>query len=302
MQRKQHIDAFGATVLIGFSLLMALNQVVIKVTNDGFQPVFFAGLRSAGAILCIALWIRWQGRGLSIRPDLWPSALLIGTMFAIEFIFVFMALDLTSVARASVIFYTMPVWLALAGHFLLPGERLTPTKSIGLGLAVIGVSWAIFDRSGPAEEASLTGDLLALAGSLSWAGIALCARATPFREVRPELQMFYQVLISAPILLLASLFFGPLIRALEPVHLLGLTFQIVIVVSAGFVVWMWLLSVYPAANVASFSFLSPVLGVLLGWALLGETISVSILGALCCVGLGIILVNRPPRDQVPQKV
>ncbi|NNK78938.1 MAG: DMT family transporter, partial [Litoreibacter sp.] len=207
-----------------------------------------------------------------------------------------------SVARASVIFYTMPVWLALAGHFILPGERLTPMKCLGLACAVVGVAWAILDRSGPAGEASLTGDLLALAGSLSWAGIALCARATPFREVRPELQMFYQVLISAPVLLFASLFFGPLIRELEPAHFLGLGFQIVIVVSAGFIIWMWLLSVYPAANVASFSFLSPVLGVLLGWALLGETIGISILGALCCVGVGIVLVNRPTRDQVPQKV
>ena len=45
----------------GFALLLAFNQVVIKVTNGGFQPVFFAGLRSAGAVVCIWLWLRWRG-------------------------------------------------------------------------------------------------------------------------------------------------------------------------------------------------------------------------------------------------
>ena len=39
-----------------------------------------------------------------------------GMLFAGEFMFLFTALDLTTVARASVIFYTMPLWLALIGH------------------------------------------------------------------------------------------------------------------------------------------------------------------------------------------
>jgi drug/metabolite transporter (DMT)-like permease len=33
----------------------------------------------------------------------------------------------------------MPIWLALAAHVLIPGERLTRLKSIGLALAFAGV-------------------------------------------------------------------------------------------------------------------------------------------------------------------
>ena len=87
---------------------------------------------------------------------------------------------------------------------------------------------------------------------------------------------------------------------LQPVHLWGLAFQIVVVVMLGFVFWLWLLSVYPAASVAAFSFLGPVFGVFFGWALLGEEIGFPVLIALVCVAAGLFLINRPA--QVPQKV
>ena len=82
---------------------------------------------------------------------------------------------------------------------------------------------------------------------------------------------------SAPILFLAAPFFGPFIRDLEPIHLWGLAFQIIVVVTLGFAFWLWLLSIYPAASVAAFSFLSPVFGVLFGWALLDEKVGVPII-------------------------
>lgn len=303
MQRKDHIDAFGAAALIAFSGLLGFNQVVIKIVNEGMQPVFWAGLRSAGAVLVLGLWMTARGRRPRIAPGTAWAGLLIGAVFSVEFVFLFLALDLTTVTRTSVIFYSMPVWLALAGHFLLPGERITPRKALGLALALAGVAWAIVDRGGPGgQAASLAGDLCALGAAFGWAGIALCARATPLSRVTPEMQLFWQVTVSTPVLLALSPLFGPLVRDLAPVHLWGLGFQIVVIVSFGFVSWLWLLSRYPAAGVASFSFLTPVFGVALGWALLGEPVGPSVLGALVLVAAGIVLINRPARVQVPQNV
>jgi len=51
MERKDRIDALGGAVLLGFSLLVGLNQVLIKLVNAGMSPVFQAGLRSACAFL-----------------------------------------------------------------------------------------------------------------------------------------------------------------------------------------------------------------------------------------------------------
>ncbi|TCO70472.1 DMT family transporter [Rhodovulum euryhalinum] len=302
MERKDHIDAFGVAALIAFSGLLGFNQVVIKVVNEGLQPVFWAGLRSAGAVLVLGLWMTARGRPPRIAPGTVWAGLLIGAVFSVEFVFLFLALDLTTVTRTSVIFYSMPVWLALAGHVLLPGERITRRKALGLALAFAGVAWAIVDRGGPGGQASLAGDLCALGAAFGWAGIALCARATPLNRVAPEMQLFWQVTVSAPILLALSPLFGPPVRELAPVHLWGLGFQIVVIVSFGFVSWLWLLSRYPASGVASFSFLTPVFGVALGWALLGEHVGPSVLGALVLVAAGIVLINRPARAQVPQNV
>ncbi len=295
MERKSQIDLFGAVALTGFALLLAFNQVVIKVTNGGLQPVFFAGVRSAGAVICIWLWLRWRGIPLRFEPGTRLAGAIVGIVFAFEFLCLFVALDLTAVSRASVIFYSMPVWLALMAHFFMPDDKITPLKALGLGLAVAGVAWAILSRDD--ATGSIWGDLAALGAALGWAVTAIIAKASPLARVRPEIQLFWQVAVSAPILLVAAFFFGPFIRDLAPVHIAGLLFQIVVVVSAGFIFWLWLLSIYPASGVASFSFLSPVLSVALGWLLLGEEIGPNLIGALVLVAIGILLINRPVRSR-----
>ena len=72
-----------------------------------------------------------------------------------------------------------------------------------------------------------------------------------------------------------------------------MTFQIVAIASGGFLFWFWLLKIYPASGVASFSFLSPIFGVAFGWLILGETIGLSLWAALGLVCAGLILINRP---------
>lgn len=215
---------------------------------------------------------------------------LLVEFFTFEFICLFNALDLTSVARASIIFYSMPVWLALVGHFVLPGERLTSMRLGGLALAMGGVAVALADRQG--GEASLLGDLLALGAALGWAGIVLTVRLTPLAKEKPETQLFWQLLVSAILLLALAPLFGPLLRDLQGIHLAGLAFQGICVVAIAFLIWFWLMSIYPASGVASFSFLSPVFSVLLGWLILGERVGPSIWIALGLVAVGLVLINR----------
>ncbi|MEP2031122.1 MAG: DMT family transporter [Paracoccaceae bacterium] len=290
MERKTSVDMLGATALIGFALLLAFNQVVIKVTGGGFGPVFLAALRSAGAVVVLLIWMRLKGVPLAMPRGVFRWGLFSGCLFAFEFICLFTALDLTSVSRASIIFYSMPVWLALGAHLLLPGERMTGLRFIGLGFAMGGVIFALANRDG--AEVSWLGDIAALGAALGWAGVALLVRATPLSTVKPEVQLFWQVAVSAPILFFLAPFMGDLVRELQPIHVAGLLFQIICVSSLGYLFWYWLLTIYPAASVAAFSFLSPVFSVLLGWLLLNEQMEVGILGALLLVAAGIYLINR----------
>lgn len=277
-------------MLLAVQLLLALNQISIKVVNAGLQPVFFAGLRSALAILFVWGWLVFRGRPPRLSRALLMPGLAIGTVFAAEFLFLFVALDLTTVGRASVLMYSMPLWFALMAHFGL-GERITALKALGLVLAFAGTAWAILGGA-KGGEGSIWGDLCALGAAFGWAGTAFIARRPAMRAEGPEMQLFWMVLVSAPILLAVSPLFGPLVRDLQVLHLWLLLFQAAIVVAGGFIAWLWLMSVYPSSTVAAFSFLTPVLAILLGAAIFGETLSPAILGPGVLVAAGIVLINR----------
>jgi drug/metabolite transporter (DMT)-like permease len=90
-------------------------------------------------------------------------------------------------------------------------------------------------------------------------------------------------------------FGGALLRDPQMIHMAGLAFQTIAVASLGFMAWFWLLSLYPASSVASFSFLSPIFAVILGWFLLDEPVGPRVWMALGLVAAGIYLINRRPR-------
>ena len=50
-QRKTEMDALGVSLLVGFSILLGLNQALVKLVNVGFSPLFQGGLRSVLAIV-----------------------------------------------------------------------------------------------------------------------------------------------------------------------------------------------------------------------------------------------------------
>jgi drug/metabolite transporter (DMT)-like permease len=121
------------------------------------------------------------------------------------------------------------------------------------------------------------------------------ARLTKLSRSSPEMLLLYQLAVSAPILLVVAPGFGPLIREMTPALAGIFAFQVIAVVCVGFVAWFWVLKIYPASDMASFSFLAPVFGVLFSWLILGEDISWSVIAALVLVAAGIYLVNRRPR-------
>jgi drug/metabolite transporter (DMT)-like permease len=296
MERKDSMDTLGASLMIGFAVALAVNQVVVKLTNEGLSPVFAAGLRSGLSFLVILAWVVLARRPLGpMRAALWPG-LALGGCFSFEFLFLFNALDMTTVSRASILFYSMPVWLTLAANFLLPGETLTRRKLIGLICAMVGVAWALFDPNSR-SAGNLWGDLLALMAAFGWAAIALIVRLTRAKDLTAEGQLTWQLGVSAVVLLALAPLFGPLVRDFTLFHAGLMGFQVLAIASFGFLLWFWLMTIYPASSIASFSFLSPVLSVLMGWLLLGEQLGPNILGALALVAIGITLINRRPRTK-----
>lgn len=296
MVRRASLDMAGVASLLALSMLFGVNQVTIKVVNGGFNPVLAAGMRSAIALVCVLVWMRWRGLALRPLPGTAPLGAALGVLFAVEFLCIYLSLDLTTVTRATVLLYSMPVWLTLAAHWLIPGERITLRKLLGLALAFGGMAGAILDRESlPTGQATLAGDLLALGGALGWAGVALLARQAGGRGMGPEQQLLWMVAVSAVLLAATSPAFGPALRVVSVPAVGWLVFQGAVVVAVGFLAWFWLLGRYPPAGVASFSLVSPVLALALGWAVLDEPLSAGLLAAGALVGVGLVLINWPAR-------
>jgi len=295
VERKTRIDAAGASMLIGISAILGLNQVLVKLVNSGMAPIFQAGMRSAAAILPVLIYALWRKKHLSLRDGSLVPGIVCGVLFAFEFALLFKALEFTSVGRASVLFYTMPVWVALFANFLIPGESLTPRRVLGLLLAVCGVAIALLNNAHPASDNAFVGDLMALLAATGWAAIALTVRTTRLSKSNPEMQLLYQLVVSAPILLLLAMAGGETFREMTPL-LWGLfSFQVLGIACATFLLWFWVLSIYPASDMASYAFLTPLFGVLFGWLFLDEKLTANVVLALVLVGAGIYLVNRRRR-------
>ncbi len=293
---RDRIDAFGATLLISFSALLGLNQALVKLVNEGLHPVFQAGLRSVLAFVLVYAWARYRRIPLSLRDGSAPLGVLCGCFFAGEFALMFLALDYTTVARLSLFVYTRPFFVAIAAHFMFPGERLTTVRSLGLALATAGVALALFENSdGQAGAQAWIGDLMALGAALFWAALTLLLRGTRLAQVSNEQNLLYQLFVSAVVLILIAPLFGDLVRDLSATVIGILTFQAVFVVSIGYLTWIWVLHHYPVSDMAAFSLLTPIFGVAAGALMFGDALTPIFLTALALVAGGLYLMNRKPR-------
>ncbi len=294
-ERKAQMDLLGAGFLIGFNVLLGLNQALIKLVNAGFSPLFQSGLRSLCAFpIVLLIAIVWRRR-LSLSDGSLPWGILNGILFCSEFALLFIALDYTTVARVSLFFYVMPVWVAAAAHFLVPDEPLNRNKLGGLGLAVIGIAMALSGDLGDAPEDAWIGDLLALVGGMFWASIALLTRLK-LQNVCSEMNLLYQLGVSAIVLTAVALFLGSPIRDPDLSIIMIFSFQVVVIVSVGYLLWFWVLSIYPVSNMTSFSLLAPIFGVFFGWAIFDDPITSVLAVSLLLAGVGIFLVNKPVQD------
>ena len=74
----------------------------------------------------------------------------------------------------------------------------------------------------------------------------------------------------------------------------SLAVQTVIGAFASYLAWMWMLRHYPATQMSSFTFLTPLFALVFGVVLLNEPLTLQLVLALAAWRSGIVLVNRKP--------
>ena len=288
------LDAFAISLMLMLTLSWGFNQVEIKLANGRFQPLFQGGIRSLAGGFLVWLWCRYRRIASYDRDGALMAGLLAGTLFAAEFALVYVGFDLTSASRGILFLNTMPFFTAIGAHFFLD-EKLTPVRFAGLVAAFCGVYLVFSDRLGLPGPDAIRGDLFCLVAGFLWAATTIVIKCSALRFAPAEKKLLYQLAISAATLLPVSLMVGPLPRSPDMVSIGALTFQTAYVVAITYVLWFWLMRRYPASSLASFTFLSPVFGVILSGLILGDPMSTRLIAALVLIAAGILLVNRPVR-------
>ena len=294
-ERRLRLDTLAVVVLVVCCFLWGLNQVAAKAALPEIPALWQATLRSAGAALLVWLWAGRRGIALFARDGTLAGGLLAGALFGAEFFCIFVGLEYTTASRMVVFIYIAPFVVALGMPLISRSERLTAVQSAGLVIAFAGVAWAFaegFSRPAAGPRQWLGDGLGVLAGVL-WGATTLAIRATTLGQASAEKTLFYQLAVSALLLLVAAqLAAAPMPDRLSALAWGSLAFQTVVVSFASYLVWFWLMRHYPATPLASFTMLTPVFGLILGAVLLAEPVTTRLVIALATVAAGIFLVNR----------
>ncbi len=292
MDLRKPLDSKAFLLMLALTGLWGFQQVAIKVTAADVSLVMQAGIRSLIATALLLAWAQWRGTPLFARDGTLVVGLGAGLLFGGEFIFIYGGLEYTAASRMAVFIYLAPVLTALGLHWLVPGEKLARGQWLGVLVAFAGIALAFGDAFA-AARGTLLGDAFGMIAALLWAATTVLIRATGLARVSAAKTLFYQLAVSAPMLLAASWLMGEKgVIALSPLALASLAYQGVIVAFASYLAWFWLLTRYLAARLSVFSFLTPLFGVLFGVAILGEPLTPVFAGAALLVGAGIVLVNR----------
>lgn len=277
-------------ILLALFVVVAwgVNFVIIEVGLGTMPPLLLAALRFAVAALP-AIFIP--------RPAVpWPRFIFIGlVLFTGQFGLLFLSMKvgmpagLASVVIQSQAFLTGPI------AALVLGERISPRQMGGTAIAFAGLA-AIATTAG-GGGVTLVGLLLCLGAALCWAvgNVALrgAGKVDMFAMVT-----WLSIVPPLPLLALSYLFEGS--QAIEAAFLhmgwagIGAVAYIAIVsTNIGYGIWAYLLKLYPAAQVAPFSLLVPIVGIVSAALLLDEQFGPVRLAGMVLVFAGLIVAVFP---------
>ncbi|MBX3654913.1 MAG: DMT family transporter [Ramlibacter sp.] len=293
-ERKTHLDSLSISLLVVCCLFWGFQQILIKTTVGEVPPLWQASLRMVGATALLWGWCVLRGVKLFERDGSLRAGLLAGALFAGEFCCIYLGLMNTTASRLTVFLYTSPFVVALLLPRLVPSETLRPVQWVGLGIAFAAVAVAFSEGFlHGSTRSQLVGDALALAAGTLWGLTTLVIRASRMGHISAEKTLFYQVGVTAVVAPLLSLVLGePWGLGYSTQAWVSIGLQTAVGAFASYLTWMWLLRHYPATQMSSFTFLTPLFALVFGVVLLGEPLTLQLVLALAGVAVGIVLVNR----------
>ena len=286
-------SALGAVYLIWGSTYLA-----IRVMVEDVPPLLGAGLRFllAGAVLLAVLGAR-RAPGTSPRVPAaqLAAAALVGVLLPAG------GNGLVTVAErdvpsglAALLVASVPLWVVVlrAG---VARERVAGPTLAGVALGFAGVAVLLLPGARPAG-ATAAGVLLVLLAAVSWAtGSFLSPRLT--LPAHPLGNTGWQMVAGGLALVAAGVAVGETgdvhVAAFSAASVAAFAYLVVAGSLVAFTAYAWLLQHVPLSQVSTYAYVNPLVAVLLGWAILGESLApASLAGAALVVAAVALIVTR----------
>jgi drug/metabolite transporter (DMT)-like permease len=287
----------GVVIAIVSSCLGGTAAAVTRYLVTDADPITLAILRWGIGFICVLpvallLKAKWPP-----RRDLLPVAALGLCFFGLFFVLYNIAVGYTTAARASLALSTLPLQTMVVGA-LLGIEPLTLRKTLGVGIAVLGVFAALASGLEAAPAGAWRGELIMAGAVLCMAFYNVWSR--PFIQ-RSSALGFLSVGMGAGAagLVLVGILTGR-IAVLGSLGLPQWIAGIYLGVGGGalaFILWVLALQRASPTRVANTMTVNPIAAALLAAALVGEPITLNLVAGLIAVFAGIWIATTNARTR-----
>lgn len=284
-------------ILVALWIINGSSFLAIKVSIDTIPPLLSAGIRFtiSGSILIAAYLVRkgYEHKHDHIGKQQWKdtiilaAALFLGGQGLLTWGSQYLSSGITGLLNS-----TIPLWVAVIA-FLVYRRGMTKLTIMGLCAGFGGLMLLIAPSLGGNDTLSTVGVTALILSSLAWAfGSLYSARAKLPVSILASSGML--MITGGLMLIVASAALGEL-RGLDVTQisnrsLIAMIYLIVIITVIGFTDFYWLLRVTSASLANTFAYVSPVIAVILGWAILDESITLLTVIAMAVILLGVALM------------
>ena len=274
--------------------------LAIRVTVETLPPFLSAGARFflAGAIVYAVIALRKGAAAIRVtKRELGASALVGAALLFGGNGLVSLAEQEVSSSLASLIIASVPLWVILLRT--LTGDKVSRGTLVGVAIGFVGV--AVLVLPGGGSNANVAGLLTLVVASASWAAGSFFSSRLPLPR-DPFVSTATQMVTGGLVLIVASAVTGEL-SGLHPSEFSGASigaFGYLVTVGSlfAFTCYVWLLQNAPVSKVATYAYVNPVIAIFLGWLILSESITTTILvGAAVIVSSVAFIVSKESAAQ-----
>jgi drug/metabolite transporter (DMT)-like permease len=279
-------------------LLWGLSFVSSKtILNTGVPPMTMVCLRFLVSTALINLLLRRVEPATRLSKRDMPALLASGLLgVTVYFFFESRGIKLTSASHASLIIAAIPVCTVIA-EFILSRVRVGLLGAGGVVLSFIGVYFVVRAPGAALASGSFAGDLFMFGACLSWVAYMLVSKNL-HRRLSDLAITAYQSLFGTLLLIPFALLEFRQWVPVTPLAGLNLLYLAVFSSAVGNYLYMFGLSRLGPVAVSPYINLIPVVGVLGGVVLLGESIApLQIAGGVVIVA-GVFMVGAGKRGAV----